>query len=254
MGSSPLLLQIPPQSLDTVGRQTVARVMKDLLPLGKRVGLTIPANNAQYVTTVDTIVMVCRVDLETGLSNVLDFLASESTLKVDVFSENSLIALTALLYILEASQEDFPSGELCPMWHTPSPALPSDPLLKSPYTAMKQYSARAALGIPITDVTMVGLGHSKAHIQSVLARKQGELSRVLGAFLQVCDTTFGSSLLLSRSQVTRDRIFNFDRERPGLTVYRMVLCCCAFFMPAAYTVEDFFGHLAKALPLALPHP
>ena len=62
---------------------------------------------------------------------------------------------------------------------------------------------------------------------------------------QVCDATFGSS----QSRFSGVKLPAFDREqsRTGLSVYRMVLCCCAFVMPHAYTIEDLFSHFAKAL-------
>ena len=113
--------------------------------------------------------------------------------QVDVFTENSLIGLSALLFVMEASLEDSALLEMCPLWYIPSSAAAAPcttPVpLKSPYTTIKQHSARTALRTPGTD-GLSGLGqHSGQHIRSVLKRCYGDISRVLGSFLQVCDSS-----------------------------------------------------------------
>ena len=120
---------------------------------------------------------------------ILEFLSADAVMKVDVFTENSLVGLSVLLYVMEVSLEDSTLLELCPLWYSPSPACapPITPLpLKSPYTTVKQHSARAALRAPSTDAPLQGLGlQSGQHIRDVLRRFYGDISRALGSFLQV---------------------------------------------------------------------
>lgn len=52
---------------------------------------------------------------------------------------------------------------------------------------------------------------------------------------QACEAAVGSAALKT-SGVKRDVIFAFDRKA-GLIVYRLVLYCCAYVLPAALAVE-----------------
>ena len=65
----------------------VGRVMKEILPLGKRVNLTAAPNTHQYVTTIDTLIMICRGDLDMGLAYILEFLSADAVMKVCFLAE-----------------------------------------------------------------------------------------------------------------------------------------------------------------------
>eukprot|EP01063_Lacrimia_lanifica_P006911 TRINITY_DN14378_c0_g1_i1.p1 TRINITY_DN14378_c0_g1~~TRINITY_DN14378_c0_g1_i1.p1 ORF type:complete len:2644 (+),score=587.47 TRINITY_DN14378_c0_g1_i1:138-8069(+) len=231
-----------------------------------------------YALCVDAAVLVCRTLPAVGLQHAVVGLLPTSADAKDVYSENTLVALYALLATAHLAhhhrpqghveEHGIPQGPSMPWWALGAPYARDGKSvrLRSPYGSFKAPSPLAGVLWPTdrgTSANLNGVWETGAHVLldtsslcgaavatpqelfDALGKHADEASERLGYVLTACEKEHAPAPAGRAARMRPQWCEGGEKEKPSLHVFRVALLASVFISPAQYSPAEYFALLAR---------